>query len=598
MNKYTNVQGTNQLQLNEIGLYNLEVKRFLQKNKLSPIVQHTVKLFKDSAQRRKLNHKQYNLEVEEFNNNHGYYILKKGTERLTNSYYSYINYPYLDREAVKNTMANYRAYVVKYNLKVQKENTLINEYNNTIVRYVNDLTKKEKSLKETFIKNSKNLNTWEYNKLVEKENFINPIHAKKRIQRVKYHHEITFHVLVGFYVSQLKARNLFLMQMNKPTSVKKSSLPKLKIDHRKLSTHTIDNLIRLDYSKRTAQEHVKRLLEAGILCNYQYINQNRPIQVNFNLDVLEVLDGNLPEKQNTVNQLVKSSNQQFQPDNNDTTRTLIKRKEIEDCVKNTVLKKCGSIQETDSEIYKNTRLIGTQFQKAGGTPKKINTLTNNFLNRLEHPQELAEALAAGNYKHYKGLRYDYFEKIIQYGQVSFQEFKEIVIQDFIKQSAKIWGANHNVYVGEWRKAINLLQHNLFKNITRKENIIKKLREYRWKLNFARKWFIKNNHNALYPSWYFDPTRTKQEEIGFYGLHKIWTKHLEYLKQTSNNRKNRIKKSNARKRVISNSKKMRNALNKFFNEKCSVIELYDYVNNNLPQNYSTQLATLINQHHSN
>ncbi|CAL2108639.1 hypothetical protein T190115A13A_80214 [Tenacibaculum sp. 190524A02b] len=162
-------------------------------------------------------------------------------------------------------------------------------------------------------------------------------------------------------------------------------------------------------------------------------------------------------------------------------------------------------------------------------------VSNNFLNRLEDPQELAEALATGNYKHYKGLRYDYFEKIIQYGQVPFQEFKEIVIQDFIKQSAKIWESNHNVYVGEWRKAINLLQHNLFKNITGKENIIQKLREYRWKLNFARKWLINNNYNALYPSWYFDSTRTKQEEIGFYGLHKFWIKHFEHLKETDNHR---------------------------------------------------------------
>ncbi|WP_272152203.1 hypothetical protein, partial [Tenacibaculum aiptasiae] len=70
-----------------------------------------------------------------------------------------------------------------------------------------------------------------------------------------------------------------------------------------------------------------------------------------------------------------------------------------------------------------------------------------------------------------------------------EEFKKIILQDFIKSSAKIW-KNHNVYPGEWKKTINALNEQFLENIVNKETLINKLREYRWKLNFARKWFIK------------------------------------------------------------------------------------------------------------
>ena len=176
-----------------------------------------------------------------------------------------------------------------------------------------------------------------------------------------------------------------------------------------------------------------------------------------------------------------------------------------------------------------------------------NTITENFIHRLQDNKTLAEDLSKGVYDTYKGLRYDYLRKVEMYANLTSEEFKAVLIQDFIKVSAKIW-KQHNVYVGEWKKAINYLNDTLFKNITQKSTLIQKLQEYRWKLNFARKWFIKSNVSALYPSMYFDATRTESKEIGFFGLHKVWKTHCKYLENKSKDQKRKNVQKTYRKRT--------------------------------------------------
>ncbi|MEY8860176.1 hypothetical protein, partial [Tenacibaculum singaporense] len=107
----------NNTSLTKIGLYNQKVHEHLQGTTLDAITQLTIKLFKDNAQRNKLNDAQYNKAVEEFNTQHGYLLLKKGKEheKAISKHYNYINYPFLDRSAMKSTMDNYRQYVHSYN---------------------------------------------------------------------------------------------------------------------------------------------------------------------------------------------------------------------------------------------------------------------------------------------------------------------------------------------------------------------------------------------------------------------------------------------------------------------------------------------------
>ncbi|WP_299009135.1 hypothetical protein [uncultured Tenacibaculum sp.] len=612
--------------LSEIGLYNQIVKDNLQQTSLDTITQYTIKLFKDNAQRSKLTDAQYNKAVEEFNNTHGFLLLKKGSiyTQPNVKQYAYINYPFIDREGMKNAMDNYRQFVHEYNKQVAEENKAINKYNKSVVK-PSETDAKILSLVVDFTTANAHLFTRQYNEAVAEQNerlTANYI-PKKRIQTIKYTTELVFNVLVGFYISQLKTRNNYLLQMNRPTSVLKKSLPKLTIDQRKLATHKVADIPRLNFCKKTAQNHIKRLREAGILINYTYINQNKPIAVNFNPKIVEVLDGNPPKSKTSENHFFKGVSAKKLPDNSDTTRTfLLKEKEIKECAKHTI-EKCGLMPQAErnsgvcpADGYKNTtaisktseicppvnpahiRSILPDFLKKDRQQQGTNnTITENFIHRLQDDKALAEQLANGDFDNYKGLRYDYLRKVELYANLTSEEFKAVLIQDFIKVSAKIW-KQHNVYVGEWKKAINYLNDTLFKNITQKSTLIQKLQEYRWKLNFARKWFIKSNVSALYPSMYFDATRTESKEIGFFGLHKVWKTHCKYLENKSKNQQRNKTQRNVRKRKLSAQQKLTTAIKKYEAGKYTAQELFSYVQHHLPNDFLLALPNLVNNQPTN
>ncbi|WP_407269323.1 hypothetical protein [Tenacibaculum maritimum] len=623
MSKYTNNNANfaqkNAKSFSEIGQYNQLVREHLSSTTLDHLTQHTIKIFKDNAQRKRINNAEYNKAVEEFNNTHGFILLKKGAEyQQYNKYYSYINYPYLDREAIKLTMDKYRLYVNDYNKKADEENNDIRDYNHTKVSQHLTLTETQKKRKKDFEDENNSLFVREYNQLVEKTNQKEAIIPKRKIQKIKFQSELIFHVLVGFYVSQLRTRNAYLMEMNKPTSAPKNALPKLKIDHRKLATHTILDIPRLDICKKTAQNHVKRLREAKILINYVKINQNKPIQVNFNPEILVILDGNFPKSQTPENKSLPPSFSKKLHNNSDTTRTNLKEKEIKDCANSTGLNKCGSMLEENesnnvcpADGYENTKGISKKnslgpaeiqkilpkFLKTAGETKtpsgKYVTLTKNFLSKLMDERELAEKLANGEFDNHGGLRYDYLQQVAQYAHVSREDFKKVIIQDFIKSSAKIW-KDHNVYVGEWKRTINALNAQFLTKILKKETLIEKLKEYRWKLEFARKWFKKKNDvKALFPYSYFDKNRTQSNEIGFYGLHKIWKTNLKYKQKKAAEQKELQHQSSARKRKLSAQKKLSKAINKYELGQINEKQLFNYVQDNLPHEYLLSLPNLIN-----
>lgn len=601
----------NAVPLSEIGLYNQQVHEYLQSNKLDAITQLTIKLFKDNAQRNKLDEQQYNKAVEEFNTQHGYLLFKKGVAytKNTTKQYSYINYPFLDRAAMKSTMDKYRQYVYTYNKKVIESNKTIAKYNKTVVAASTlNIAKQVADFKKQYRSEFAAV----YNEAVEDFNTqlgANYI-AKKRNQTIKYASELVFNVLVGFYIGQLKQRNAYLLEMNRPTSVLKNSLPKLKIDHRKLATHTIAEIPRLSICKKTAQNHIKRLREANILINYSYVNQLKPIGVNFNPEILVILDGNPPKSKRVENQFFKECNSKKLPDNNDTTRTfLLKEKEIKDCATSTGITKESFACPADG-FYKNTTVISNELKnRQRQTPAAIkailpaflkqgtakqganNQLSTNFLARLQDDRELAKQLTEGVYDNYKGLRYDYLQKIELYAHITSKEFKAILIQDFIKSSAKIW-KQHNVYVGEWKKTINYLNEELFKHITQKSTLIEKLKQYRWKLEFARKWFVKSEISALYPSLYFDKTRTQTNEIGFFGLHKVWKTHIKYQERKRLEKAQQQMQKNARKRKTEHQKKITTAIKKYEKGSYTAKQLYYYVETNLPHSFLVALPTIV------
>ncbi|WP_299840490.1 hypothetical protein, partial [uncultured Tenacibaculum sp.] len=63
-------------------------------------------------------------------------------------------------------------------------------------------------------------------------------------------------------------------------------------------------------------------------------------------------------------------------------------------------------------------------------------LTKNFISKHIDDRLFAEKLANGEFNSYKGLRYDYLDKAYKNADVTGDEFREILIQDFIKSAAK------------------------------------------------------------------------------------------------------------------------------------------------------------------
>lgn len=486
-----------------------------------------------------------------------YNLLKNESEKNEKNY-NYINYPFLNAEAFKKTMNNYRQFVHEYNKG--SENKKITSYNK---KAENNIPHNILTDIIAFKKKNKNLLLHEYNEEVEKFNIkLKSIYLKKReITTIKYNTELVFSILLGFYGSQLNEKNKSLLKSNITTRVLKNSLPKLVIDSRKLATHKIGGIQRIDFCKKTAQNHIKRLREGKVLINYKFINRNTPISVNINPKILVIFDKNPPKQQITINKEFSQS----------------KRKELHNNIDSINIKNLKKIKNNDNvksivnKFYKVTTAIDKEKERQEiknilpsflkeGEPKKTkgDLLAENFLKKLECPKKLAHDLANGLYHKYKPLRYDYLEKIILYAPVSNDEFKKIIIQDFIKTASKIW-QSHDVYIGEWLKTIKYLERKLFSTITQKENILNKLREYRWKINFARNWFKITKVNALYPYAYFDITRIQKNEIGFFGLHRNWLKHLKKKEKEFKEDKKRVQESNARKRK-------KNAKNKKTDEK--------------------------------
>lgn len=602
--------------LSKIGIYNEKVRDTLKSTPIEkdPILAITIKNFIDSAQRRNLTELAYNIEVEAFNKLHGFFLLKKGQETENRNYYSYLNYPFISKDDQKETCINFKKYKEDYNKKVLRENAEICIYNAEEVKNDANLTPKEKKAKKEFLEDYSFLDVWEFNKRVEEENLCNPIHHKKKIQKLKQAHVNTFRVLLYFYVGQLKFRNCDLLNKGRTTRVEKSKLPPLQVNKRNLVIHKIDGLRELDYTEKTIYNHINRLLEAGVFHSYRFYHHTMPTSIRFNREILVISDDFPPKTQKTDNQLVSGDSEKKLPNYIHNTRSRYKEIEIKNCVIEHSNNKCGSgvenqnesNSENPAEAYKKHEVDNKLLKLEGGEKIEIpsfvrkNTHRNsvviakNFLAKHIPDNKLDELLRVNTFKSYKPLPFSYLQRVRSrtIGDLSKEDFKKILIQDFIKTSAKIW-KNHKVYPGTWYNAIEGLNDTLFKNLVEKESVENKLREYRWKIEWSRKFFNNSNVTALFPSDYFDSTRKNKNEIGFFSnyLHKKW---LESKSKEGKNKKNKALESSKRKKRLKNFKydnNLKKAIEKYNSGKYNYKQLSDYVCDNLPKKYIAEFLKL-------
>ncbi len=510
-------------------------------------------------------------------------------------------YPAIIEEAFSITMDNYRKYIASYNFKTQAENELIQAHNNSVKEFCKTTVLNEVQIqyKRLFLlHNAKNNNPRGYNEAVNQ--FCNDyglIVEKKKIQTVKYATEVVFQNLLHLYNSQLMKRN--------EKFIKGGIASKRPIEEFKINSFLVTQLKRNEVSSiaicsKTVRNHRKRLEEAGVFVEYHFAGRNRPIEVHINPEILVILDVYTSKIKRSENKELRLTYWNVLPDNNESTRTFINEYKKKENVEN-ISQDIRSSSEalTPSHLFftgTHTSKEAMQTKGAGGDPEtKEKTLSDKLQELILHPQELAENLANGDYHNYKPIDIRYLYKEAFSGTLNNEEFRELAIQDFFKSISKIYKSS-TPFAGSYKKAINLYYQNKWIAFTgnsfNKSVLVDEISQMRWRIEWARKWFVKNEFTPLFPYNYFDMTRKTAKEVGFEYTKAKWNEHLKAIAKYDALKNKQQANATKRKETINHSKKCENAVTRFFKNKLTYSQLFDYVEQNLPKQYLEKLPDLI------
>lgn len=508
-------------------------------------------------------------------------------------------YPAISIEAFSITMDNYRKYISGYNFKTNAENDLIEKHNANVKYFVrqNELSDIQKEFSVLFVKNKQSLKAREYNENVDafcKD--YGMILYKKKIQTVKYATELVFQNLLHLYNSQLMKRNEQYMKLG-VTAIR--PIEEFKINSFLVTELKRNGINSLDLCTKTVRNHRQRLQECGVFVDYVFKGQNRPVEVHINTEILMVLDLKTSKLTIAENQRFNSEIEKVLPDNNESTRTSLNECQKKENVKNISLFKKEFPSVTPSHLF----FTGTPASKeqnptegAGAENVKISeTLSEKLQNLILHPQELAVNLANKEYNNYKPIDIRYLFKEAYSGTMLKEDFRELVIQDFFKGISKIY-KNSTPFVGSWKKAISLYMEYKWIAFTgeafNKASIVDDIQQMRWRAEWARKWFVKNDFPPLFPYDYFDMTRKTAKEVGFEYTKVKWNEHLQGKVKYEALKKKQECNAKRRKESINHAKKCENEVNRFFKNKITMPQLFDYVEKNLPKEYLGKLPKTI------
>lgn len=532
---------------------------------------------------------------------------KEVPDVLSPSYAVRAVYPTVTQDAFPMSMDNFRKYIAAYNAQIIKENIEIVNYNQEVALHIagSDLDEIQKAYAERFpeLKANKKLNIREYNEAVEALNSTyGLIVAKRPIPSVKPAAEQFFQNFLHIYNTQMIKRNVEYRRY--PVRSKRPVQP-AEINARLITKLMRNGVLSLPVCSKTVRNHRARLEEAGVLVGSTFHGRQKAVTAYVNPQILVIFDTKTEKYIGSENQTFILPNRKNLPDINEFTRAYKEEyKEKDDATQSSGYSEQAapaSFVRYKSIFYENTG-SNQQNSPVGAAPENVKvekTLNDKMRELLVHPQELAINLASHEYDNYTPIDIRAMQQLVYGGNFSNAEFKELAIQDLLKQSAKMW-RNASPYTGNWKKAINRWMSEMFLSHTKdpdgnyhplgKEAILKRLPELRWRLETARKWFVSKNTKPLFPYDYFDPTRKTAKERGFEYTKKAWARHLKYLETIPAVKLK--EKQNAEKRAgqINHSKKFDAAISKFLKNRITLPQLVEYVEKNLPKSYYEDLPT--------
>lgn len=509
-------------------------------------------------------------------------------------------YPAIVDEAFSQSMDNYRKYVSVKNFQVSAENELIKSWNQTvrIFRKENNLNEVQTEFSKQFPKTHKNLEPTQYNEKVEE--FVKEygmIVRKKNMITIKPIAEAIFQNMLYDYNKQLMKKNNRFIAC---TITHKTPIEPYKLNGYKLSEQKRNGVKSLNMCRKTILNHKKRFEEFGVLQNSEFHGWQRATTTVINPEILVFKDLYNQKLTRAENQAVTSQKGKIVPNNNENlTRTFIKESKNEGKVENSSFDKEFPPVTPFNLLFTRTPSSNTEFQTVGAAAnvKVLNTPSEIAINTIISDGELAKQLENHAFNNYKPLDIRFLHSLAFNGVLTDEEFYDVAMIDYFKGLQKNIYKKQGVYFGSWYNAIKMFRKQrwvLFNgNVFKKSHIVDEISQYRWRIQWARTWFIKNpNVNPLFPNQYLDVTRKNAKEIGF-----EFTK-IKYKAMLDDNAKydailkKQAKQGELRKTANNHNKKLETQLNRFVKNKITLTQLYDYVEKNLPKEFAEKLPDII------
>ncbi len=490
-------------------------------------------------------------------------------------------HPILTTENYKESLQNYRKYIASYNEDVKARNKEIRKYNAQVKanRKKNPLKEDQEKALTMFLTMLAPIEgkRYKYNDRIESYNNSagSMIAEKKSILKVAFPTEQVFATILWHYNMQLFKRKEDRIKLNVYVA---SDLPHVQLHSGWIIRAKENGVKRLDVCNKTFYRHRDRLREAGVLTHYKFEGSSRAVKMHINPEILSITDNHSRKITRPDNQSFTGSERTQCPDNNVSNSSFLNKLKIKANVDKHSSERSSGKKPLTTHSFSSTRNEGEQLnenstrntreqgegknspgaEKKAGIGQKIST-SDYLREKLEDKIDFGTNLASGQYDKYTPIRIEILEKEAYRGTLDRDEFKELILQDFFKIAAKLYKGS-TPFVGSWIKAYNTWMAQKFITpggmASNKHVIVANLQELRYRLNWVRKFLKKNeDFNLLFPSEYFDPTRTTAKEGGFEFTAKKWKKHQTYLAKGVTKKKKQSATAKRRKAGLSDIQKI-------------------------------------------
>jgi hypothetical protein len=522
--------------------------------------------------------------------------------------------PYILSEDRLEMLKRYRKYVNQFNDSVEERNKAVARYNKHVLDFIetNNLKKQAAVAKSNFDNRTKNgfktkwLSIEDYNTLVESQNGNMLLLPKREYQKIKAMLERTFEVILWQYGNQLSDLRNHLQTLDTELGV---PFPKARVTSTGIANLTNDGQPRILYTSRTVQNHIYRLRDAGIITDYSFHGTKKPVHFLINTSIFCMREKRLTftENQSVTDFLTKKVR-----DKGEDTRTLTKEK----------IKKVGNLDNHSRKAevnsfadgknrnsYKNStkdddlKISNQDASKLGARenfPK--NELSEYLRGKIYYRPELLQALTEHHYDTYSYASEQMHRRLEREstdGVLSKEEFRELLLQLFVKIAAPIWKGKE-VYYGSWHNALVQIDDEYLRNpngsIPRKETLLYMFGLLIYQINRAKRFFRRRKEYQIhFPCIYFDSTRKRASEGGFVYTVEWLKQYKKYQDMRVTRRQQKATKAGARRRVMTAEEKVRMKIKKYIKGEFTLPQVYHYIEHNrgIPNYFVSEVPRVLN-----